>query len=76
MEDILKECFLNTKSSSLPVNGVALQEKAQCIARKLELDSFSVPNGWISCLGKDKILYRSVCGESSEVDPGNVKDWK
>jgi hypothetical protein len=41
--------FENAISSSLTVSGVVLWGKAIHIAKRLQIDNFGVPNGWIDC---------------------------
>lgn len=77
VEDRLFTWFKQVRSSSIPINGNILREKADQIALRLGDASFKATNGWIDRFkNRYDIVYRAVSGESASVDQLTVSEWK
>jgi len=54
-----------------------LQAKAAEIASSLQIENFSVSNGWLEAFRRRKnINFRALCDESANVDKEAEDDWK
>ena len=78
-EDVEKALYvwiLAARSEGVPISGELLKEKANQLAQKLGVQDFKCSNGWL-CRFKDRhsIVYKSIQGESKDVNQEVVKDW-
>jgi len=47
------------------------------VAEKLNVSEFKASNGWLDKFKlRYKIVFKTMCGESKDVDPEVVNDWK
>ena len=77
LETILSVCFRQACTTSASIDGTHLKEKALHVAACLGIDSFWASYGWIDCFKKrHKLVYKTMSGESSIVNPETVMDWK
>lgn len=77
LEKILMEWFTEARAAKIPINGSIIKEKALEIAEKLKLQGFSASNGWIDRFKKrNNLCFKSICGESDDVDISIVQQWK
>ncbi|XP_050065566.1 tigger transposable element-derived protein 4-like [Aphis gossypii] len=52
-------------------------EKANEIAKRLNIADFGGSNGWLDRFRKRHgIVYRKICGEADAVDDNSIKSWK
>ncbi|XP_008189452.1 tigger transposable element-derived protein 4-like [Acyrthosiphon pisum] len=77
LENILLEWFRQARTLNLAVNGPVLTEKANEIAKRLNITDFGGSNGWLDRFRKRHgIVYRKICGEADAVDDNSIKSWK
>jgi len=77
LEIILKNWFLQARSSNIPVSGPILQEKALHVANSLGITDFTASTGWLDRFKvRHSIVYKQICGESKPVNPDVASDWK
>ena len=64
------------RASNIPIDGTTLREKAKIIAAQLNIDNFSVSNGWMSRF-KDRhgLVFKKLAGESAEVSVESTDAW-
>lgn len=78
-EDIEKKLvmwFKQFRSANIPINGTILKEKADEIAKTLNIE-FTPSNGWIDRLKKRAGLrYKTIKGESKSVDQQEAEEWR
>ena len=78
-EDIEKNLlvwFKQARAANIPINGPILKEKAEEIAKTLNIE-FIASNGWIDRMKKRAgLVYKSINGESKSVDFQEVEEWK
>lgn len=76
VEIVLLEWFRQKRALNLPLSGPIIREKAEDIARRLNVE-FTASNGWIDRFKKRAgLVYKSVSGESKSVDGEIVDSWK
>lgn len=69
--------FAAARASNIPVSGVILQEKARKVAELLNECDFKASNGWLDSFRKrHNIVFRTLSGESAEMDRAVVQNWK
>ena len=76
MEEKLLLWFKQARTANIPISGPILREKAEEIAKKMEIE-FAPSNGWIDRMKKRAGLsYNSIKGENKSVDPQEIEEWK
>ena len=59
------------------IDGPHLKEEAVHVAVCVGIDGFRASNGWINCFKKrHNLVYKTISGESTIVNPETVMDWK
>lgn len=59
------EWFNQAHTLNLPVNSNIVTEKANDIAKRLNIDTFTGSDGWINWFKKKhSIVYRQICGKT------------
>jgi len=77
LENILLEWFRQARILNLAVNGPVLTEKANEIAKRLNITDFGGSNGWLDRFRKRHgIVYHKICGEADAVDDNIIKSLK
>ncbi|XP_003745214.1 tigger transposable element-derived protein 6-like [Galendromus occidentalis] len=75
-DDEVMRWFRSVTEKRIPVTGVMIQEKAKSLARETGVAEFSASNGWLDSFRKRRnIVFKSLCGESGDVDQTVVSDW-
>ena len=75
-ETILSAWFKQACTTNASMDGHHLKEKALHVAAHLGINSFQASNGWINCFKKrHDLVYKTMLGESSIVNPETVMDW-
>lgn len=76
VEEKLMIWFKQSRSANIPISGTILKEKAEEIAKKMNVE-FIASNGWIDRMKKRTgLVYKSVTGECKSVDLQEVEKWK
>lgn len=76
IEDKLIIWFKQARSANIPISGTILREKAEEIAKKLNIE-FVASNGWIDRMkNRAGLVYKCVNGESKSVDMLEADEWK
>lgn len=69
--------FVNCRNNNIPVSGPLLQTKAKALADFYQIDNFQASNGWLEkFLSRNNITFKTLCGESADVDFQAAEDWK
>jgi len=77
INDIIYEWFYTARAENIPVNGSLLRGKVIEVAKKLEVPEFKASNRWLKKFKlRYKIVFKTMCGGSKDVDPETVKDWQ
>jgi hypothetical protein len=76
LEMVLFTWYQQARASNIPIDGTILMEKAKIIAVQLNIDYFSVSNGWVSRF-KDQhgLVLKKLAGESAEVSVNSTDAW-
>ncbi|XP_063215856.1 tigger transposable element-derived protein 6-like [Bacillus rossius redtenbacheri] len=76
LEEKLLDWFNHSRSQNLPLSGPIMKEKADMLALKSGVDDFKCSNGWLQrFMQRHNLVFRSVCGESADVDNQKVEEW-
>ena len=79
-EDINQICwdwFQEATGRRINISGPLIQEKALKFAKDLGVDQFKASNGWLqSFLKRHNIVFRTLSGESGDVNVTIVSEWK
>ncbi|KAK3924936.1 Tigger transposable element-derived protein 6 [Frankliniella fusca] len=77
VENSLIEWIRQARSQKIPLDGPIICAQAKVIALRKNLDNFRASNGWLHRFRKrNNVLFRTVSGESAEVDQATVRTWK
>ena len=61
---------------NVPVNGPLMSQKANELARELDIESWEASDGWLHHFKHRHCLaFESVCGESATVTPEKMDKW-
>lgn len=76
----LEQCLLTwvkqLRNINFPVSGPMIKEKAQDLARRLDIHNFCSSNGWMEGFKKrNGIVLKTNCGESNAVDVNKCSQW-
>ena len=73
---LLFKWFSDVSSQHVVVTGPMLKEKALKFASELGYPTFKASNGWLeSFKARNKIVFRSVCGEAGAVNEEISEQW-
>ncbi|KAL7290460.1 hypothetical protein TKK_0016148 [Trichogramma kaykai] len=76
INDAVYGWLCQVRTQNIPVSGILIQEKALEVAKSFNISHFSASNGWLQKFGKRPgVKYKSICGESIDVDMAVVNDW-
>ena len=77
INDLVWTWFQQARAKNIPISGPMLQEKALSFASSLGVDDFKASNGWLeSWKSRHAVKGFKVSGESADVDPSVVEDFK
>lgn len=69
--------FKQTRDKKIPVSGPLLRSKAEQFATELGKSNFKASTGWLDGFKeRNKISFKSVCGESGAVNQQEANQWK
>jgi hypothetical protein len=76
LERVLFTWYQKARASNFPIDGTTLREKAKIIATQLNIDNFSVSNGWV-CRFKDRhgLVSKKLAGQIAEVSVESTNAW-
>lgn len=75
IENALIIWFKQCRSQNIPISGALIMEKADMYASEMGIE-FLANNGWLERFKKrNEIVYKSVCGESSQVSQVMISEW-
>jgi hypothetical protein len=76
LEMVLFTWYQRAHTSNIPIEETTLREKVKIIATQLNIDNFSVSNGWVSRF-KDQhgLVFKKLAGESAEVSIESTDAW-
>ena len=61
---------------NVPVNGSLMRQKANELARELDVESWEASDGWLHHFKhRHGLAFKSVCSESATVTPEIVDKW-
>ena len=73
----MDQFWIECRRRGLPVTGPLLQLQARRYAERLQVLEFKASDGWLNSFKvRHNISLRSIHGESDDVDPITVQDWK
>lgn len=77
VDQVVYSWFCKARNKAIPISGPLLKQKALETASSLKMENFAASNGWLeSFCRRHGITFKSICGESAEVNVDDVKDWK
>lgn len=69
--------FKQTRDKKIPVSGPIVRSKAEQFATELGKSNFKASTGWLDGFKeRNKISFKSVCGESGAVNQQEANQWK
>lgn len=77
VEDALLQWFAEKRACNVPISGLLLNQKAEDLARQLNITDFKATNGWL-CRWKERnqISFKKIHGEASDADEAAASSWK
>ena len=67
---------ISRRASNILIDGTTLREKAKIIATQLNVDNFSVSNGWVSRFRvQHGLVFKKLAGENAEVSVESIDAW-
>jgi transposase-like protein len=76
IDTVLFKWFTKARAKNIPISGPILKEKALEIAKELDCATFKASNGWLQkFLIRHNITFKTVSGESANVNPEKVDEW-
>lgn len=77
VDQVVYNWFCKARNKAIPISGPLLKEKALEAASSLKMENFAASNGWLESFCKrHNITFKSICGESAEVNLDDIEDWK
>lgn len=77
INELMFRWFMCARQRGIPISGPLIQEKARQYAEELEVSNFSASNGWLASFKtRHAIKAFRINGESLDVNPDTVKNWK
>jgi transposase len=76
LESVLFTWYQQARASNISVDGTILRGKAKMIAAQLNIENFTVSNGWLVRF-KDRhgLVYKKLARESVAVDSESTEAW-
>ena len=78
-DDLDKALYLwikQARAMNIPINGPIIMEKANSLAKELELD-FKANSGWLYRFKiRRSLVFKNVCGESGTVTLNMTDEWR
>ena len=69
--------FKTARSKKIPISGPMIQEQAWKVADRLSLRDFKASIGWLNKFrSRHNINFATIFGESGNIKPATVDDWK
>ncbi|GFW53326.1 uncharacterized protein TNCV_4075471 [Trichonephila clavipes] len=76
LEQCLVSWMRQRRGQNIPMGSSLLKEKAKAFAKKLGIE-FSSSEGWLTSIKKrNGIVFKKMCGESSNVDINVCSKWQ
>ena len=77
LDQVVYNWFCKARNKAIPISGPLLKQKALEAASSLKMDKFAASNGWLeSFCRRHSITFKTICGESAEVNLDDIEDWK
>lgn len=77
VEEALLKWFQDKRKCHVPISGLVLEEKANEIAKILNIDDFKATSGWLSrWKSRNQICFKKSHGESADASIENANSWK
>lgn len=77
VDQVVFNWFNKARNLHIPISGPIIQAKALEVAQNIGLNEFKASNGWLERFRRrHDITYKTVCGESADVNIEDVKSWK
>lgn len=77
VDQVVYNWFSKARNKAIPISGPLLKQKALEAAGSLKMENFAASNGWLeSFCRRHSITFKSICGESAEVNLDDIEDWK
>lgn len=77
VDQVVFNWFCKARNKHLPISGPIIQARALEAAQNLGLNDFKASNGWLERFRRrHDITFKTICGESADVNIEDVKVWK
>nr|CAI5870029.1 unnamed protein product [Callosobruchus analis] len=77
IDQVVYNWFCKSRNRNIPISGPLLKEKALEAAKNLKILNFKASNGWLEKFcQRHEVSFKTVCGESADVDLISVEAWK
>ena len=76
VEACMRDWYFGCRRRSIPLSGPTIQSQAKKFASMLGHGDFQASNRWLELFKKrNRLVGKSVCGESGSVDVDIIRDW-
>lgn len=77
LDNCVLKWFKQTRDKKIPVSGPLIRMKAEQFATALGKNDFKASTGWLDGFkDRNKISFKSICGESGAVNQQEANQWK
>lgn len=77
LDSCVLKWFKQTRDKKIPVSGPLVRSKAEQFATELGKNDFKASTGWLDGFKeRNKITFKSICGESGAVNQQEANQWK
>lgn len=77
LDQCVLKWFKQTRDKKIPISGPLLRSKAEQFAADLGKTNFKASTGWLDGFKqRNKISFKSICGESGAVNQQQADQWK